>query len=65
MPNMLLMANTRQQYPYVSASVPKKVRPKVDRAVRKIGGSAAVARGKLLELGLAEYERRLAEGKES
>ena len=59
-----VMATNRQQYPYVSTLVPKKIRPKMDRIVKKIGGSAAVARGKLVELGLAEYERRLAEGKE-
>jgi hypothetical protein len=58
--------NTRKQYKYLNVALPKEKnsRERMKRITKKIGGTAATARGKIFAAGLAEYERLIAEGKE-
>jgi len=50
---------------YVSADIDAKLRKKVAKIARKEKVGRAIMAGRLLERGLAEYERRLAEGVET
>ena len=49
---------------YASANIDAKTRKKVVRIAKREKTTKAVMAGRLLERGLAEYERLLAEGKD-
>lgn len=48
---------------YASADIDAKLRKRVARIAKREKAGRAVMAGRLIELGLAEYERLLAEGK--
>lgn len=52
------------KYRYASADLNAKARQKVKKIAKKEKTTKAVMLGRLAEIGLAEYERLLAEGKD-